>query len=313
MVSSNSTGWSLRSWSAGESSEIFKINLNPDGVALAAVGDVPGSALNQFSMDEHDELFRIATTTGSGGWWSSNNFSNSLLVLRQDGDQLNVVGGLEGIAPSERIYSARFMGDRAYLVTFQNTDPLFTFDLSDPTHPQLVGELVIPGFSTYLHPFDENHLLALGRQVDWNEPFGLQIAMFDVTDMAHPVRTHLYSFGSNLWGEGSEAERDHHAFSFFAEQGVLAIPVSHGQWFGQNSGSPAGLEVLHVTIDQGFTMLGRVEHQTDVRRSLRIGDFLYSVSTDAVKVQPILDPNSQVAQVNLSDPPASPTAAASSV
>jgi uncharacterized secreted protein with C-terminal beta-propeller domain len=303
VVTSNSSGWSYRSWSSGESSQVFKIALGNDGVTLAAAGEVPGSALNQFSMDEEDGRFRIVTTSGGGWGWNSGGFTNQLFVMEQAGDQLNVVGSLEGFAPDERVYSARFIGDRAYVVTFRNTDPLFTFDLSDPTAPKLVGELVIPGFSTYLHPYDEGHLIALGRHVDWNEPLALQLAMFDVTDLANPLRTHVYSFGTNQWGEfwseGSEAERDHHAFSFFSGYDVLAMPVSHGAWFGEYSSSPAGLEVLDVSLDEGFTMLGRIEHHTDVRRSLRIGDMLYSVSSDQVKAQPLRDPAATVARVVL--------------
>ncbi len=302
VVTSNSTGWSYRSWSAGDSSQIFKIDLGDDGVELAAVGEVPGSALNQFSMDEDDGQFRIVTTSGGGGWgWGS--FTNQLFIMEQTDERLEVVGSLEGFAPDERVYSARFIGDRAYVVTFRNTDPLFTFDLADPTAPRLVGELIIPGFSTYLHPYDEDHLIALGRHVDWNEPLALQLAMFDVTDLANPQRTHVYSFGTNQWGEfwaeGSEAERDHHAFSFFAGYDVVALPVSHGAWFGEYSDAPAGLEVLDVSLDTGFTMLGRIEHQTDVRRSLRIGEMLYSVSTDQVKVQPLRNPVASIASVAL--------------
>ncbi|MCK5458346.1 MAG: beta-propeller domain-containing protein, partial [Thermoplasmatales archaeon] len=131
---------------------LHKISIDAEDISYAAQGEVPGMILNQFSMDEHDGYFRIATTIGS--LWSDES-TNNIYILDEN---LKRVSEIEDIAPGERIYSARFMGSKAYLVTFKKIDPFFTIDLSDPKNPQILGELKIPGYSDYLHPYDENHI-----------------------------------------------------------------------------------------------------------------------------------------------------------
>lgn len=288
-----SHSWSLP-WlrsSEVEMAGVYKFGLGTDSVPLEATGAVPGWVLNQFSMDEEADYLRIATTSWRG------DLANNVFVLGQTGDQLNIVGSLTDLGLGERLYAARFLGDRGFLVTFRVVDPLFTLDLSDPRAPRLVGELQIPGYSSYLHPVGEDYLIGLGRYADpaTGQVQGVQLALFDVSDLANPTRVAEYQFGDNVWGSFSEAEWDHHAFSYFPEQEVLAIPA----WTDSSAG---GLQVFEVTPEDGFVFLGAVDHDTPVHRSLRIGDYLYSISDTTVKVTELTDPNALVAELEVGAP-----------
>ncbi|MCP8309650.1 MAG: beta-propeller domain-containing protein, partial [archaeon] len=141
---------------ANEETLIYRIKLDEDKIVIEAEGSVSGYVLNQFSMDEYNGFFRIATTK-----WTSIGTENDLYVLDMD---LNIVGELKGLAPEERIYSARFIDDRCYLVTFRQIDPFFVIDLGNPTEPKVLGFLKIPGFSGYLHSYDENHIIGVGME-----------------------------------------------------------------------------------------------------------------------------------------------------
>jgi uncharacterized secreted protein with C-terminal beta-propeller domain len=287
--------WSNDSLVGGQISNIYKFDLTQNNIPLVADGVVLGCVLDQFSIDEKDGLLRIATTDDSGS-----DTVNHLFILEQTGDQLYVIGSATNLAPMERIQSVRFMGDRAFVVTFRFTDPLFSLDLSNPHLPQVMGELEIPGFSSYLHPVDENHLIGLGKDADENgSTTGLQLSLFDVTDLSHPVRTANYTF-EDLPGAYSEALWDHHAFSYFAESGILALPLN------QDYNKPAALEVFKVDPEKGFTLLGEIEHDTAIRRSLRIDDILYSISGTEVKVNKLDDPSRQAAAVQFAETPAPP-------
>ena len=146
-----------------------------------AVGPAPGRTLNQFSLGEHDGYLRVATTTGSADW-GANTLDNHLLVYEEVGGTLSVTGHLSGIGEGEEIYAARFMGNRGFLVTFYSYDPLFTFDLSDPRDPKGVGIWEGPGFSTYLHPFGEDFLIAMGDE------YGMPVvSLYDLGNFAEPV------------------------------------------------------------------------------------------------------------------------------
>ena len=134
---------------------IYKFSLNEGIVTYLNSGEVPGTIINQFSMDEYKGYFRIATTTGNVWDVGENASKNNIYILD---DTMNMAGKIEGIAPNERIYSVRFMGDRGYMVTFRQIDPFFVIDLEDPYKPEILGELKIPGFSDYLHPYDETIL-----------------------------------------------------------------------------------------------------------------------------------------------------------
>ena len=167
-----------------------KFQISGYDAAFQAEVDVPGQVLNQYSMDEQDGYFRIATTTRDPE--QSANSSNNIFVY---GPDLQLVGQLTGLAPGEHIYSARFLGQRAYLVTFQQVDPFFVVDLSDPASPKVLGDLNIPGFSDYLQPYDENHIIGIGKDTTPNpqengmaRPTGLKIALFDVTNPGAAAR-----------------------------------------------------------------------------------------------------------------------------
>lgn len=226
---------------------IHKLAVADGEVTYRCSGEVPGHVLNQFSMDEYKGLFRIATTAqGFLGNWQPNT-RNNIYVLDEG---LQVIGRLQGLAPTERIYAARFMGDRAYLVTFRRIDPLFVIDLKDPRQPKLLGELKIPGYSDYLHPYDENHLIGIGKEIDagpvplpapapaagepavqiWPPPptreQGIKIALFDVSDPARPKETAKYVIPGDT--ADSAALRDHKAVLFSRPKNLLAIPVSFG-------------------------------------------------------------------------------------
>ena len=275
--------------------QITKVVLDGPEIRLAAFGTVPGgSTLNQFSLDEHDGVLRIATTG-----FSSDGSTNQIYVLAEENGILNIVGHLEGIAPGERIFAARFLDERGYLVTFRQIDPLFTLDLSNPIEPAVLGELHIPGFSRYLHPVGENLLIGIGRDGNgWGVTGGLQVSLFDVSDPANPVRIDSYSIDSTWW-DASIAEYDHHAFSYFAETGTLAIPTR--TWADSLNGHVLvnALTVLHVDRETGLELVGKVTDDSSILRSLRIEDRLYVISEDSISVQPLADPGAQIDKIDL--------------
>jgi len=214
-----------------EKTAIHKISINKDKIVYRVAGEVPGHILNQFSMDEFNDYFRIATTTGD--IWSGNSLNN-VYVLDKD---LKIVGRLEDLAKGEKIYSARFVGKRAYVVTFKKVDPLFVIDLSKPSNPRVLGYLKIPGYSDYLHPYDENHVIGIGkdavdassdevnsRNLDFAWYQGVKISLFDITDVEHPIEKAKFIIGER--GSDSPVLSDHKALLFDREKKLLVIPVS---------------------------------------------------------------------------------------
>ena len=271
-----------------ETTILHKIAIDTGDISYTAQGEVPGVILNQFSMDEHNGFFRIATTSGNN-WIEGSQTSNNIYIL--DGD-LKQVSEIENIAPGESIYAARFLGDRAYLVTFVQVDPLFTIDLSDPYNPRILGELKIPGYSEYLHPYDETHIIGIGKEVDpsidadkvhtpgavyFTAILGLKIALFDVSDIENPVEEYKIVIGNR--GTDSPALYDHKAFLFDREKELLVIPVSlyeipeetldsvndsgitefESDW-GQFTFQ--GAYVYQLSLEDGFNYQGRITHQT---------------------------------------------------
>jgi uncharacterized secreted protein with C-terminal beta-propeller domain/ribosomal protein S19 len=290
----------------GEKTTVYRFGLDGIDVTYRARGEVPGSILNQFSMDDHREHFRIATTI-----WGRDGLSNSVYVLNRE---MNVVGKVENIAPNERIFSARFMGDKGYLVTFELIDPLFVLDLSEPTNPRILGELKIPGFSTYLHPLDDNHLLGIGRDTDveqrrdWDGRVvgefvvekGIKLAIFDVRDVNNPIERHVEIIGSR--GTHSEVLYNHKALLFDRRTYTLAFPVSiynEGKDMHWGTFEFQGAVFYNVSLESGFTRQGRVTHMleqekkndgeyywyggdNEVKRVLYIGDHFYVVSNNII-------------------------------
>ena len=247
------------------SSTIHKFDLTGENVVAIGSGKVKGMILNQFSLGEYEDVLRVATTTGEV--WNETS-SNHLYCIKAEGTSLNVIGQIEALAPGERIYSARFMGDRGYLVTFVKVDPLFTLDLSDPTDPKVAGELKVPGFSDYIHPFGDNYLITMGKDtteegnVTWYQ--GLQLSIFDVSDFSDPLLLHKEFIGDR--GTTSEALRNHKAFTFRQTDGLLAMPVRLSEHLSEPDRAStfgtytfSGLYVYDVSTQTGFSYLGRIE------------------------------------------------------
>ena len=215
-----------------ETTDIHKFAYADRTANLVASGSVPGRVLNQYSMGEHQGFLRLATTVSGFFFFDGpvRESVNNVYVLAQEGDALNLVGSVENIAPRETIQAARFVGDRGYVVTFEQIDPLFTLDLSDPTHPRIAGELKVPGFSTFLVPMGEDHLLAVGRYIPEPGvfgPWGVQLSIFDVSDFrdSDPELAHQVILGQQ-GGAYSEALHDPKAFAYFPQGGTLALPAS---------------------------------------------------------------------------------------
>ena len=274
-------------------SVINKIDFFGEQMVFGGRGSVPGLVESQFSVDEHNGYLRIVTTTDQ---WSLAS-KNHIYVLEDVGDELTIVGRVEDLAPTERVYSARFEGDRAWVVTFRRIDPVFSIDLSDPTDPKVTGELKIPGFSEHLQMIDENHLLAIGRAAtDEGRIQGLQVSIFDVSDMTAPQLRHqkLLDDAENGWSH-SAALHDHHAFNFLADAGLLLIPY-------QDRDSN-GLMTLSIDVESGIEIVGEATSDStrNTLRSVQIGDFLYAVSHNAVSVISISDPGTVLYDVDFTE------------
>ena len=203
---------------------IYKFALNDGDVEFKSRGSVPGKILNQFSMDAYIDNFRIATTTGNT-WNEKNPSESNVYILDKD---MKIVGQLEGLAPGERIYSTRFMGEKLYMVTFKQVDPLFVIDLKNPKLPKLLGKLKIPGFSDYLHPYDTNHIIGFGKDTGVNKwgnttIRGVKMALFDVSDASNPKQKFTEIIGDQ--GTYSELLNNHKALLFDKDKKILAFPI----------------------------------------------------------------------------------------
>ena len=299
-------------WGDTEETVVNKFGLAEGKIGFIGQGRVPGRVLNQFSMDEFEGNFRIATTIGWNG-------SSSLYVLNKE---METIGTLEGLAPGESIYSARFMGQKAYLVTFKKVDPLFVIDLSNPEEPKVLGKLKIPGYSDYLHPIDETHIIGIGKETiesakgDFAWYQGMKMAIFDVSDVANPVEMHKIVIGDR--GTDSYALQDHKAFLYDKEKELLVLPImlaeipesgkkplDEGQaWPAYGEFVFQGAFVFRVNLEEGFVERGRITHITpeeelkrgyyfgddySVKRALYIGDVLYTLSGKMLKANGLQD------------------------
>lgn len=298
--------------SAFGETHLHRIHIEEDKITYVANGRVPGRVLNQFSMDEYSGHFRIATTNGG---------RNSLYVLDMD---LKIVGALEDIAPNERIYSARFMGNICYLVTFRNVDPFFVIDLSDPYAPKVLGMLKVSGYSDYLHPYDENYVIGVGKETvpaeggefSWYQ--GVKISLFDVTDVYSPKEIAKYVIGDR--GTDSPVLRDHKAFLFDKEKNLLVIPVlvadvNESAYSGgvppYVCGEPvwqgAYVFTISLTLEEKIVLRGTVTHVENsnvqdsayhITRAIYIDEFLYTISESKIKINSLLD-LSEIKELNI--------------
>lgn len=329
---SSRSWWGWWGWGADQKNEshIHKFQLDGGNVSYRASGEVDGWILNQFSFSEHNGYLRVATTDNR---FSHNPVTgefedeggNHIIVLKEEDGLLVETGSVRDLAPTERVYSARFMGNRGYVVTFRETDPFYTLDLADPYDPQMIGELKIEGFSSYMHPIGENHLLAIGRDGDENGFMtGVHLQVFDVSDMADPVRTQHHVISTGGWSSDSEAMWNHHAFTYQARLGVLAVPMN----IWDDGDQFTGLMLFDATAD-GITEIGRIDHGdlasqswcvqqgedanctpanywqwwSQMRRSIMMSgdddteEYIYSISSVGLKVNKTFDVDQELASL----------------
>jgi len=302
----------------GTKTRIHRIHVEADSIEYMASGSVPGYVLNQFSMDEYNGYFRIATTGSSGRMFSGGGSQNNVYVLGMD---LKVVGSIEDLAPGETIYSARFVGKRGYLVTFKKIDPLFVIDLENPTSPSVLGYLKVTGYSSYLHPYDETHVIGIGKETvaaeegDFAWYQGVKISLFDVADVEHPVEIGKYEIGDR--GTDSSVLSDHKALLFDRTRNLLVLPVALHEIDPAKYGGEVppyaygdlvwqGAYVFNVTVADGLALKGRITHLgTDVndyehyvKRALYIDNVLFTISDKTIKMSN-LDTLEEINQVQL--------------
>ncbi len=236
-------------WSESYTTDIHAFSIGIDKPAeYVASGQVPGTLLNQFSMDEHNEYLRIVTTTGSP--WNERDLSESqLIIMEEQSDVLVKVGQVGGLWKGESLYSVRLLDDVGFAVTFRQIDPFYVIDLSDPVNPTVLGELKIPGFSTYLHPVDENIVLGIGQNAtEEGRTLGLKVSAFDVSNPANPIEVSTWTMDD----ANSPAEWDHRAFQIRDRLAVLPVQ----SWYGEG-----GAVLLEIGDDGEIAEVGRVSHE----------------------------------------------------
>ncbi|MGE7948842.1 beta-propeller domain-containing protein [Lysinibacillus sp. NPDC093688] len=285
--------------------QVFKWNV--DGTAMNFVGttEVKGSVLNQYSMDEYDGNFRIVTTEGNA--WDEQQISkNHLFILDENLQQL---GAVKDLAPGEKVYSARFMGEKAYVVTFKQVDPLFVIDVANPKKPAVLGKLKIPGFSNYLHPLDDTHLIGIGYDTEqrydtyskrnFTVTTNMKMSLFDVSDFKHPKEQSTVKIG----GKGSYSDVQYNPKALFRnkEYNYFGFPVV---LYDAGKGDEIvykgqGAHIYEITADKGIVLKGNIVNKSKgdqyenweqlVQRVVYIDDALYTVARNEVKSYQLKD------------------------
>ena len=227
----------------------------PDGATYRASGSVAGTLLNQFSMSEWEGRLRVATTTQRAEFGTQQ--ASGVHILQRRSRTLKEIGVIDGLGKNERIYAVRFVGDLGYVVTFRQTDPLYVLDLRNPASPQLVGELKIPGYSSYLQPIGPGRLLGIGQDAtDGGRVQGTQLSLFDVSDPRDPKRLANYRIGGT-----SQAEYDHRAFLWWPATRDVIVPFNT---FNPSLGIPENGVVVASVSDTGIAERGRIIHETPI-------------------------------------------------
>ena len=317
--------WFWNSADSDEATNIHMFDISDSGTTeYIASGRVDGTIQNQFSLSEYQGVLRVASTEGQWGrWWLDNPepMTSNVVTLQPIADAtghttLEQIGIVEGIAPNETIWSARFVEDRAYIVTFENMDPLWTIDLSDPTNPTIMGELKIPGVSTYIHPISDNTLLTIGmgpadletgEGLDWSN---VRLSLFDVSDFTNPLETTTLTISpvedenNPCWSwSSSEATYEHKAFQYWAPKSMLAVPMNTytsgyydyeaSAYVECNREWVSKLMITNVT-ETSLTAYGEVDHSEfydseqywwnsyNIRRSIFMGDYIYAISANGI-------------------------------
>lgn len=289
---SNSGMW-WRDWS--RTTDIYSFDLDKGKVDPKSRGSVPGYIINQFAMDEYDGHFRIATTSwGSEDVTRGNTTLNNLYIL--DGD-LKQVGSVENLAPGERIYSTRMMGDKVYIVTYRQVDPFYVIDASNPENPSVLGYLKIPGYSSYLHPYDDKTIIGIGMETRMEGSRvvndGVKVSVFDVSDFSNPVEKDKVILGRG--GSSSDVGYDHRAFLFNREKNIMAFPAR--VFYGSGSRMSKDAYVFSFKNDGTLNLRGAISHASlsegekvyydyndGISRIMYIGDDLYTMSNNWIRL-----------------------------
>ena len=319
-----------------EMTNIHTFDISIPGVTTyTGSGRIDGQILNQFCISEHEGVLRIATTVGQWNrWWMEDPepMSSSLITLvrgvnpETDQQVLLEYGRLDGIAEDERIWSARFVEDRAYLVTFEQIDPLWTIDLSNPATPTILGELEVPGVSTYIHPLHDGMLLTIGMGPAGEDGLGLdwsstRLSTFNISDLTQPAVADTLMLSpvndpeDNRWTWSySEAMYEHKAFQYWGPKEMLAVPLSTYRYiesYEEDDGYHWSYEYVSkaiiVNVDEAtgnMSVHGEVNHSSlvnhegvnhwwggneNIRRTIFMGDFIYAFSGAGITVHNLTD------------------------
>jgi uncharacterized secreted protein with C-terminal beta-propeller domain len=257
---------------------IYRIHIENGIISPEAKGNVSGREINQFSMDEYDGYFRIATTA-----WVNGTPQNNLYVLNMN---LSIVGSLENFAPPGEIMdSTRFIDNRCYLSTSTpRKDPFFVIDVENATEPKILGNLSIPGFTRYLHPYDENHIIGVG--IDGSN---VKIMLFDVSDVNSPINMSEYKIVGCTWSD-TPVLTEHKAFLFDKTKDLLVIPIRTSTYYTQDA------YVFNITLN-GIVPKGNITHQESgaywesgywINRALYIGNVLYTISERKIEMNDLV-------------------------
>ena len=323
--SANDWWWYWWNPSDLEKTNIHQFDIRTAGAThYVASGRVRGSVRDSFSLSENDGDLRVVTTTNADRWWwavdavtsptgggsSSTDVApqpeTHIVVMAPSGGRLRTIGKLDGIAPGEHLFASRLIGDRGYVVTARFIDPLFTFDLSDPTAPRLLGELKVPGVSTYVQRISDGRLLTIGWGASSESTIDesrTQVSLFDVADEAHPALVDTQALAPENGWSTSQAAFEHRAFQYWAPAKLLAVPVSSYQPDGSGYGYGYASQLRLIQVDDGgLSIYGSIDHSrfynadpsiywqnTDIERSIFMGDFIYAVSDRGITANRIAD------------------------
>ena len=336
--------WRNSEWEDATNIHIFDIS-HPSKTTYLASGRVNGTVQDQFSISEYQGFIRVSSTSDLWGrWWIMDTVNdeettwtgptNQVSILENKNGSLEIVGFIGDIAKGETIWSSRFIGERGYLVTFMNIDPLWILDLSDPYNPLILGELHVPGVSTYIHPIDDNNILTIGigggedgLGLDWSTT---QISLFDVSNTSRPLLSDTIPLTPGYTDDNcqdittcgwswsySEATYEHKAFTFWAPESLLAVPLStHRYIFDQveidgktyyYSGYQyvSMMKMIYVdTENNTLSNHGELNHSvfyndegysswwsgsTSISRSIFMGDYIYAFSEGGATVHRTAD------------------------
>ena len=318
--------WFWNNDNFNEATNIHTFDISEPGTTIySGSGRVDGTIQNQFSISEYEGVVRVATTTGQWGrWWMENPepMESHVITLINTEEESGVmslreIGRVDGIAYNETIWSARFVEDRAYIVTFQNMDPLWTIDLSNQSSPRIMGELEVPGVSTYIHPLSDDAILTIGLGpedeetglgLDWGHT---RLSLFNVSNFSNPQLTQVLSISpvsnpTDGWSWAwSEATWEHKAFQYWAPKEMLAIPMNTYRYdsYYDSEGRyhysydwVSKLMIVNVT-ENGLEIYGEVDHSQfyesdenqwwssyNIRRSIFMGDYIYAISHGGITV-----------------------------